>query len=178
MSISDGLLICATIIGPIAAVQAQKWIERYGDARSQKVAIFSTLMTSRATPLVQERIRALNSIDIVFRKDKPVIDAWRELHDSFNTPGDNGFEKAVELLFQMSKNLGYGFDRIMIKRVIYLPQGHVDEANAQADLRNTTIEMMKGQRSIQQSMLDYLSGKTALRVTIVDDAGAQEASTK
>src|SRR5262245_26245326 len=80
-SISDGLLIAATIAGPVLAVQAQKWIERSRAVRERKQRVFYALMVTRATRLADEHVRALNSIDMEFSntksKERPVIDAWR-----------------------------------------------------------------------------------------------------
>jgi hypothetical protein len=81
-TISDGLLILATIAGPILAVQAQKWVERATEKRRQRLMIFTTLMNTRATRLAPDHVQALNMIDLVFNgknaKDKAVIDAWRQ----------------------------------------------------------------------------------------------------
>jgi len=47
VTIADALIILATLFGPIAAVQAQKWIERAREKRASKVNIFNTLMATR-----------------------------------------------------------------------------------------------------------------------------------
>jgi hypothetical protein len=66
ITISDGLLILATVTGPILAVQAQKWVERATDKRRQRLLIFSTLMTKcphtarRGSPSQDHTIPSLN----------------------------------------------------------------------------------------------------------------------
>ncbi|HWK45310.1 MAG TPA: DUF6680 family protein [Stellaceae bacterium] len=132
-----------------------------------KNTLFFSLMVYRATPMARERILALNSIDIVFHKDKVIIAAWREYYDMLTPVTPQEPEKYVDLLYIISRKLGYDFDKIMLRRVVYLPQGHVDEANAQTALRESITNVMTGQRDIQRAMFDYLSGNRALNVTLV-----------
>ena len=96
MTISDGLLIAATIAGPVLAIQAQKFIERAGEKRRRKSHIFYTLMSTRATRIANEHVQALNAIELEFNrgwfrnrsKEKSVIDAWRLHRDNLNQPCD------------------------------------------------------------------------------------------
>ena len=59
-------IVLATLGGPVLAVQTQKFIERAGENRRQKLAIFATLMANRATRLNDDYIRALNSFELRF----------------------------------------------------------------------------------------------------------------
>jgi hypothetical protein len=140
ITISDGLLILATVAGPILAVQAQKWIERVTEKRRQRLLIFSTLMTTRATRLATDHVQALNMIDLVFNdkkaKDKAVIDAWRQYVDLLNqsvaeevsaltawaTKREDLF---VDLLFALSQSLGFGFNKVELRRSTYYPNAPV-----------------------------------------------------
>jgi hypothetical protein len=72
------LVATATILGPILAVQAQKWIERVRETRERKLRVFYTLMGSPAARTSAEHVQALNLIDLLFRRkaEKPIIDAW------------------------------------------------------------------------------------------------------
>jgi hypothetical protein len=79
ITIADWLLISVTFIGPIAAVQVQKWIERAKEEKNRKLWIFHTLMATRAVRAgSNEHVQALNLIDLAFRKkpEKNVRDAW------------------------------------------------------------------------------------------------------
>ena len=169
ITISDGLIVAATIIGPIIAVQAQKWVERYREARSQKLAVFSTLMTTRATRVAPDHVRALNTIDIVFRKNRAVIDHWRDYQDALSPINQTTEEKFIDLLYEMSANLGFDFDKVMLRRVVYLPQGHVDAQAIQADVQKNLGLMLKVQHEIQSGMLEYLQGRKSLKVIIDKD---------
>lgn len=88
--------IIAIILGPILAIQVQKFIERITQRRDEKRRLFMTLMATRGRPLLPEHVQALNMIDIIFsikgkiisiifwcrsKKDKAVIDAWSVLRD-------------------------------------------------------------------------------------------------
>ena len=54
------------ILGPVVAVQTQKFIERATENRRRKRQIFIGLMANRATRLNDDYVRALNMIDIEF----------------------------------------------------------------------------------------------------------------
>jgi hypothetical protein len=54
ITISDWLLIAATVTGPVLAVQAQKWVERATERRRQKRLIFATLMNVKEFPISQD----------------------------------------------------------------------------------------------------------------------------
>ncbi|WP_159013794.1 DUF6680 family protein [Acidisoma sp. S159] len=168
MTISDWLIICATIVGPVLAVQAQKWVEGYREVRAQKVTVFSTLMITRATKLAVDHVKALNTIDIVFRNDKSVTDVWREYYELLSTenPTSRRNDKFVDLMFAMSSSLKFGFDKVMLQRVIYLPQGHVNAEVIQAEIQQNLNLMLSGQRVIQEGVKQILSGEKALRVAI------------
>ena len=51
MTISDGLIILATLLSPLIAVQVQKWIERSTESCNAQRSIFYALMSTRATRL-------------------------------------------------------------------------------------------------------------------------------
>ncbi|WP_362807706.1 DUF6680 family protein [Aeromonas allosaccharophila] len=47
MPLKDIIMTVAVILGPILAVQAQKYIERIQDKRNRRMALFKTLMSTR-----------------------------------------------------------------------------------------------------------------------------------
>jgi hypothetical protein len=63
-------IVFATLLGPVLAVQAQKWIERAREKTQRKIAIFRTLMATRATFLSPAHVEALNAIPIEFYGNK------------------------------------------------------------------------------------------------------------
>jgi prolipoprotein diacylglyceryltransferase len=50
--------IAAIIIGPIIAVQLQKFIEKRTDAQSRRMRVFKILMATRAARLASDHIMA------------------------------------------------------------------------------------------------------------------------
>ncbi|MCK1299723.1 MULTISPECIES: DUF6680 family protein [unclassified Bradyrhizobium] len=91
-------VVLATLLGPVVAVQTQKWIERASERGRRRQWIFTALMANRATRLSDEYVRALNLIDLEFSPkrfggaaDRRVINAWRALFGELGDgpPDDN-----------------------------------------------------------------------------------------
>lgn len=89
-------IVAATIVGPVVAVQTQKWVERTTEKRRTRLRIFQTLMSNRATRLNDDFVRALNMIDVEFipakfggKKDQEVINAWRSLFGEYGAVDPN-----------------------------------------------------------------------------------------
>jgi hypothetical protein len=83
MENKDIIMTFAVVLGPILAVQIQKWLEQVRNKTERKLKIFKTLMTTRATRVSIEHVQSLNMIDIEFldKEYKKVISAWRNYHD-------------------------------------------------------------------------------------------------
>ena len=147
METSILLVLIATLLGPILAVQAQKAVERATERRRRKEQLFNALMATRGTRLAQEHVQSLNSIPIVFgrprafwmglsKSEKRVLDLWEEYFDVLNRRLDANNAAAMEgwvrerdssfgeLLFHMSNMLGYKFKRLQITKAIYNPVAH------------------------------------------------------
>jgi hypothetical protein len=171
-SISDGLLILATLLGPVLAVQAQKFLERAREKRTRKLQIFSTLMTTRATRVASNHVEALNAIELTFdpkkRAEKAVIDALRVYYDKLNEgAGDKPDQHTlrvwsercqdlfIELLLAMSKALGYGFDLVQLKRGIYYPVAHGEADLAQRVIQQGLARVLSGQQSIPMDVVHF-----------------------
>ena len=118
MTNAEMVIAAATLLGPILAVQAQKWIERARSHKARKEVCFQQLMTHRAYRISIEFVRALNMIDITYcgvrffgkqyrsTSEQKVVDAWRVFHDHLHGLGENATaeviarwdERGVELL--------------------------------------------------------------------------------
>jgi hypothetical protein len=59
MLILTAVTILAILAGPILAIQVDRWISKRESVRRRKNAIFETLMTTRATAMVLDHVRAL-----------------------------------------------------------------------------------------------------------------------
>lgn len=151
MNLTDFLTIFAIILGPILAVQAQKWIEKHQAETNRKLYIFKTLMATRsiAGRVSSDHVTALNMIDIEFYKEKEITDTWKCYLDCLNQPESenalNTWAKErdglfVDLLKKMAKSLGYDFDPVHLKKAVYLPKAH-SEAHESLFNSNSVINL-------------------------------------
>jgi len=147
-------MIAATVIGPIAAVQAQKWVEKFRERRNEKMRVFAALMYTRGTRLSLEHVQALNRIELAFHKDPKVMAAWRAYLDNLSqtvTPENQTYvwgerdRLFVEMLFQVSSLLGYPFTATDIKNSTYRPTAHGDLEMAQLKVMGLLAKMADGQ---------------------------------
>lgn len=187
ITISDWLIILATISGPILAVQAQKIIERARARQEQRLSIFYRLMANRATPIAPERIQALNMIDLEFRqnrfgrrssKDMAVITAWKSLLDELNggisqTVTDPATidawqrrcdDLSVDLLFALSNALGYEFSKVELKRGIYYPRGHGMRQASQDSILTNLEKLLAGNTSLNMEVTRFPVSEDALKL--------------
>lgn len=56
ITISDWLMMFAVVLGPILAVQIQKYIDRRAEDRTEKLKVFQDLMTTRASTLAFQHV--------------------------------------------------------------------------------------------------------------------------
>jgi len=158
-------MIAAMLLGPILAVQIQKVLEVRRELRRARMTLFHTLMQTRGNRLDPTHVQALNSIDLLFHKDKKVVDAWRIYHDHLTSldpsPSDAQLEQwvkrdedyLVELLAVLSRTLGYDFDTGRLKRAIYKPRVHAEHQSDSEMIRR---------------LADILSGRQAIPVRVTD----------
>lgn len=179
MNTSQWLTIIAIILAPIFALQIQKYLEDRKEIRARKMQIFRTLMATRATRLSPSHIEALNMIDIEFYKNEKITKIWKSMLDNFEDyPKDTNDENYsvklhscveksndlfVDLLFEMSQSLDYKFDKVHLKRNIYLPKGQVDMLIWQETMRRALSEMLEGKRPIPVHIIDPIKNTTALQ---------------
>ncbi len=173
MDKKDWLLIFSTILGPILAVQAQKWVELARDRKNRKSWIFHTLMATRANRTDVNHVQALNMIELGFygrkvlwihnrtKSEQSVLDAWKEYLDLLNSPFTNDTlpiwaskrdDLFVSLLHTISIDVGYSFDRVLLKNGAYTPVAHGDYFNEIANLRKFGIEVLEGKRAIKMDI--------------------------
>lgn len=172
LTVSDWMIVTATLLGPILAVQAQKWLERFKEARSRKLQVFHTLMATRGARLSADHVRGLNMIDLSFygyvgfgrnwtsRRDQNVLDAWKEYYDHLSDVVNMNFmstealsaqrdELFVNLLFAMGRSLGYQFDRVQLKKSWYSPNAHVQYETRMENLVTAATGVLEGRSPIQ-----------------------------
>jgi uncharacterized protein YecE (DUF72 family) len=176
IEIKDCLVVFATLMGPILAVQAQKWVEGVREQKGRKIRVFTQLMASRAARLSPDHVQALNMIDLVFygnfifgvhhrsRKEQAILDAWKEYIDNLREGADfaeaqqqahyaKREELFLNLLYAMAQDVGYTFDRVQLKRGAYTPVAHEEIEADHRLLRKALIHAMSGETSLSMKVV-------------------------
>jgi hypothetical protein len=187
LELKDWAVIFATLLGPILAVQAQKAVEAFRERQVRKVRLFEQLMATRAARISPEHVRALNMIDLVFygkrtlgishrsAKEQRIIDAWKEYLDHLNNKaeegqialwGAQGDELFTNILFAISQDLGYTFDRVQLKRGAYSPIAHGEIEAEQNELRKATLSLVTGQHALKMNVVGFPIDQEALQANI------------
>jgi len=175
---SDAVLIVATLLGPVFAVQAQKFLERRRDASARRDKIFRTLMATRASRLSGAHVEALNLIDLEFYEPKRrflkqnrdltrVRSAWQSyLQHLFEPyPKDRAIEAVylqarqnlfTDLLYEMATALGYDeFDKNELRKLSYSPVAHEDVERDSGVIRRGLAQVFSGQASIPMRVVKF-----------------------
>lgn len=176
MDNKDWIIVFATLLGPILAVQAQKAVEAFRERRNHKTWVFGQLMATRAARVSPDHVRALNMIDLVFygrrivgvmrrtKGEQSVLDAWKEYHDHLNTKVDDdnlplwstqGDELFTNLLFAIAADLDFHFDRVQLKKGAYSPIAHGDLETEQTLLRRAAIRALAGDTPLKMNVVGF-----------------------
>jgi hypothetical protein len=177
MKTSDWVIAFATIAGPILAVQAQKYLERWQWRRQQRIEIFYALMGTRGTRLAPAHVNALNRIELEFRprrldwlfrwraeKDKAVIEAWRIyaglLDDTSKPSNADVWMKEYHNLFyvllhKLSVALGYNYEMSELLKGAYHPQGHGELERLQQELLMNAVKVVKGETALAMRVVQF-----------------------
>lgn len=164
ITISDWLIIIVTFLGPIISIQLARWLDNKKEKRDRKFQIFNTLMATRAYALSYEHVGALNRIDVEFtdKNDDNVINSWKAYHDHLSTEirvQELWNEKCQslfnDLLYNISKNLGYKFDKTYLKNMAYSPIQHGTVENEQDKLRKALVSVLEEGKSIPISITNF-----------------------
>lgn len=175
MSASDWMMLLAVLIGPILAVQAQKYLEFLRERRVAKVRIFDALMATRAARTSMAHVEALNRIDLEYQGrrvmgrlkqsegERQVSHAWKLYRDHLNRTfkpeeldnwGDKGTELFIDLLYKMGNGLGYDFDKVELNKGAYSPVAHGQEENYQRFAKTWFVNLAHGKIAIPIRILD------------------------
>ncbi|MBL0643364.1 hypothetical protein JD502_10535 [Aeromonas veronii] len=160
MPLKDIIMTVAVILGPILAVQAQKYIERIQDKRNRRMNLFKTLMSTRAERLNRDHVQALNMIDIEFygrllpliktryqtKTEQAVTHAWKIYNNHLNHKDDyesldqwikKGDELFTNMLYAITQSLNYDYDKVQLQRDCYRPIAH-------GNIENTQLAILDG----------------------------------
>jgi hypothetical protein len=154
LRLSDWVIAGCTLLGPVLAVQAQKWVEGFREKKARRLTIFRTLMATRALNLSPAHVEALNAVPIDFYHDKQVMDAWEEYFMHLTTaPADNPswgprrIDLFVKLLVLIGSRVGYQFNVAQMNR-IYFPNAHGELDDDQNFVRKSIVALFKGDKSL------------------------------
>jgi len=131
-------------------------------------------------------LEALNSIDLEFSprlfsrtKERAVIDAWRALFGEYGQVPPDGApahevlawnnrvnERLVDLLFAMSRTLGYDFSEEQLRRGIYYPRGRFDLEQTQLAILRGLRSIVDGNASIPMKVTEFPSSPELLEAQI------------
>ena len=85
MNSTEFLMICATALSPLIAVQVTRYLDDRNEERGRRLQVFKTLMATRAYRASPAHVEALNRIDLEFssgkRSDKVVLECWQQYLD-------------------------------------------------------------------------------------------------
>lgn len=176
--LGEWLTIAALILGPILAVQAQRFLDSLRERRHRRLQVFHTLMATRAARLSHDHVQALNMVDIEWYGrsvfgipfktpgEKAVTNAWRIYADHLNTKAgegdqlarwvDEGDKLLSKLLYEISRSLGYDFDEVQLRRNIYSPIAHGKQQVQELAFREGLIQILSGERAIAVTLRDAL----------------------
>ncbi|NPT62297.1 DUF6680 family protein [Paraburkholderia elongata] len=162
MHASDYMIACATLLGPIFAVQVQKYLDRRGERTRRQIEVYRALMASRMTLNSPQHVNALNAVPLEFHGNSKVVDAWRDLLMHLNTPhanleawGQERIKLFVVLLKQMGESLRYGFRDAEIQGHVYYPQWQAALMSDQELLRKGLVDLIKGEGALPMKVTQF-----------------------
>lgn len=157
MTLTDVLMVAATALSPLIAVQVTRFLDDRNEERGRKLQVFKTLMATRAYSISPQHVEALNRIDLEFSLKKPnektVLEVWQQYLDHLgNVKMEAGawnvrrVDLLVDLLYAMGKAVGYDFNKTQIKNGTYAPTAHGRIEEEQERIRAMSLELLEGKR--------------------------------
>lgn len=169
----DILVVISTLIAPLVAIQATRYLDRKREIRSAQQHLFLTLMATRATPTHIRHVEALNSIDVIFSGKKNESDirlAWKAYLDFLATrrwtpENSENWESErknfhIDLLSKIASYLGYEFDKTHLKNQVYYPERFNNEENYATMGKEALLKVLKGESSISVNIKKTRSVKS------------------
>jgi hypothetical protein len=165
MTGAEIILTVAVILGPTLAVGVSLFMERRRNQRERRMDIFRTLMRTRmgTSKLSFDHVSALNLVEVEFRNDKVVHDAWKEYLSVLCPIGRNenadplSMNKSLgNLLQHISRTLGYKIEGLEIFGGGYTPK-YWDTIQIDAEwqyIRRYLIALSEGDKVLPVKVLE------------------------
>jgi hypothetical protein len=170
MTTMEALTLLAILLAPLLAFSAQWALQFFREKRERKIWIFRTLMSTRATILSPDHVKALNLIDLEFggdaKKDRDVRDAWHTYHNHLLTARTDDTAKQAlwdkeakdllnRILFSMSNRLGFGFEYSQIQKGGYVPDYYSLAEIDQFFIRKGLLSVLTGQAPLKMDVQSF-----------------------
>jgi hypothetical protein len=160
MHTADWAIVFATLMGPVLAVQIQRFLDRQNERNRRQVEVYRVLMATRLTPNSPEHVNALNAVPLEFHRNEQVVNAWRDMLMHLNVDQQANpqtwFERRTQLFIELLKRMGnalhYNFREAELQDHAYIPQWQV--------------ALMSEQQALRKGLVDLLSGTTSLSMNV------------
>lgn len=139
------VIVTSLISGLLATLITIIW-QKVTEEKHSKRKIFETLMSYRYDICDEKNVAALNKINVIFQKNKNVLEAYKE----FKSEADNAalnldkpnhiFDKHLKILEEMAKCLGYKSINWEVIKSYYLPQGLSNKLQEETMLRKVQLQ--------------------------------------
>ncbi|RUP00114.1 DUF6680 family protein [Hyphomicrobium sp.] len=166
ITISDVMIAASTLASPVIALTVQRVMDDRRIKKDRQLAVFRTLMATRATNLAPDHVAAVNAVPIDFYGNKDILDKWQEYYDhlsredlSMEAWALRRIDLMNSLLSSIGRYLNYKFSPSDIQK-IYYPKGH------------GSIE--KAQTTVLDKLASFLSGDTAVKMEVTKLPGTGE----
>lgn len=154
---SDWVLALCTLLGPILAVGATRFVDAWRERRARQEAVFVALMATRRAALTAEHVQALNRIEIEFAKNVSVTSDLRAYMRLLEDRAADDDRDAQDLLLRrrrqafahlvqaIGRQLGRPVDRMDILEGGYYPGGWAEAENLQLENMRQLNKILKAQ---------------------------------
>lgn len=152
------LVVITSLISGLLATILTLIYQKLSRIKESKIRVFENLMSYRYALYLQESVNELNKIDVVFYRDKAVIQAWKEFKvEASKVANDdikpNGLsDKHLKVLEAMAKAIG--FKRINWEDIkdFYYPNGLASKIQYEMINKSVNNETRNTQISYEQQL--------------------------
>lgn len=158
-TISDGLIVLATLLSPLIAVIVTRLMDERRSRRDRQRTVFETLMLTRRASMSQEHVRALNQIELEFASDRDVTAAFRAYFDNLgiDLPSEPAaLERATsrrrrlfaELVQIIGERLNFKIDKMDLIEGGYYPRGWQEDEHLARNNGILINEVLRARRPL------------------------------
>ncbi len=172
---TDWAVVAATFLGPVFAVQAQRYVDGLREIRQMQEATYLALFATRATPVHEKHVEALNAIPVAFHRQNvalvwlrpgrgkqldAILVTWRELLACFNENMDGATQSAWDdwdrrrmnldfaLITKIGDFLGWTMATVDLRTQTYFPVGHGKRINDQDAVLQGFAKVFRGESKL------------------------------